>query len=280
MESLYQLVLERNDRETSPFVAIHESNALLLIQIDALQARCEDLERDLVVQQEKLESVEQGGDGQRTQSAALKNETRLRDKLEKLQEELAEKMKLHAEDQTNALKVARELSDIKDLTVSQETTITDLNEEKERKDRAIEHLTSELTDAKSRTKLAEQQYVGLKDTIRVLQEENDLIKKENRELETRFVSEKEKMSDEMNKFSEMCDRLKKEVDMLRGLKAQEEKRKSWFGLSSVDKNKASVEKKVESDESNSRKWGDASVVLPSTPKQVISAHHSEASCVR
>lgn len=273
-------MLERNARETTPFVAIHESNALLLIQIDALQARCEDLERDLVVQQEKLESVEQGGDGQRTQSAALKNETRLRDKLEKLQEELAEKMKLHAEDQTNALKVARELSDIKDLTVSQDSIIAHLKEEKERKDRAIEHLTSESTDAKSRTKLAEQQYVGLKDTIRVLQEENDLIKKENRELETRFVSEKEKMSDEMNKFSEMCDRLKKEVDMLRGLKAQEEKRKSWFGLSSVDKNKASVEKKVESNESTSRKWGDSCVVLPSAPKQVISAHHSEASCVR
>jgi autophagy-related protein 16 len=82
MEDLYHLVLERNARETTPFVAVHEANATLLNQIDALQAKCEELERDLVIQQEKLESA--GPSSGRGASAALKNETRLREKLEML----------------------------------------------------------------------------------------------------------------------------------------------------------------------------------------------------
>jgi autophagy-related protein 16 len=281
MEDLYQLILERNARETTPFVAIHEANATLWNQIDALQAKCDELERELVVQQDKLENAGPSSSGRGANSAALKNETRLRDKLEKLQEELNEKMKQHAEDQTNALKVAKELSEIKDLTVSQESTLNKVKEENERNERTIEHLNTELTDAKSRTKLAEQQYVGLKDTIRVLQEENDLVEKENRELESRFVSEKEAMSSEMNVLTEMVERLKKEVDMLRNLKDQEEKRKSWFGLASVSgKDKGSPEKKIEKGEDKGRKWSTPSVVLPSAPKQIIPAHNAEASCVR
>ena len=110
----------------------------------------------------------------------------------------------------------------------------------------MEHLTTELNDAKSRTKLAEQQYVGLKDTIRILQEENDSVKKENRELETRFVTEKDKLSMEMNKLADVCDSLKRELDMLRGLKQQEEKRKTWFGLASTGSKSTAPEKvKVE-----------------------------------
>jgi autophagy-related protein 16 len=248
-------------------------------QIDALQAKCEELERDLVIQQEKLESA--GPSSGRGASAALKNETRLREKLEMLQEELNEKMKQHAEGQTDALKVAKELAETKDLNISQESAILNLKEENERKERAVEHLTTELNDSKQRTKLAEQQYVGLKDTIRVLQEENDLVKKENRQLESRFVSEKETLSSEMNVLTErVVDRLKKEVDMTRSLKAQEDKRRSWFGLAAVDNSNKPTEKIAEKKESTGRKWGTVSVVVPSSPKLIVSAHNSEASCVR
>ena len=273
MEDLYHLVLERNARETTPFVAVHEANATLLNQIEALQTRCEELERDLVVQQERLDGT--GSSGGRGASAALKNETRLREKLERLQEELSDKMKQQAEQQDDALKVAKELSEVKDLNVAQESTISNLTEENKRKERTIEHLTTELTDSKQRTKLAEQQYVGLKDTIRVLQEENDQVQKENRELESRLISEKETMSSEMNVLTEMVDRLKKEVDMLRTLKEQDEKRKSWFGLAASGK-----EKKPEVTQSSTRKFGNISVVAPSSPKFIVSAHTSQASCLR
>jgi autophagy-related protein 16 len=282
MNELYQQVLERNARETTPFISIHQANASLLIQIDALQSKCEGLERDIVAQQQLLEEAgPNNGKSYLSQSAALKNETRLRDKLEKLQEELNDKLKIHSEEQAIALKSTKELAEFKDLKISQEGTISELRQEDERKEHTIEHLTTELVDAKSRTKLAEQQYVGLKDSIRVFQDENDLIKKENRELETRFVSEKEQMSNEMNVLTEMVDRLKKEVDMLRALKVQEDKRTSWFGQAAVQKLVGSSPEKNEEDgDSSGRKWGSANVILPSKPMHILQAHKKEASCVR
>ena len=188
-----------------------------------------------------------------------------------------EKLKQQAEKDTNALEMSKELLNLKDSKRSQESTITILKDSEERKERAMNHLSNELEDAKSRTKLAEQQYVGLKDTIRVLQEENDLIKKENRELESRFVLEKERMSSEMNKLTEIVERMKRENDMLRTLKGQEEKRKSWFGLGSSSK---SEKAEPTPNERKERKWGDISVVVPSAPKQIISAHNAESPCVR
>jgi autophagy-related protein 16 len=282
MNELYQQVLERNARETNPFLSIHQANASLLIQIDTLQSKCEGLERDIVAQQQLLEEAgPNNGKISVSQSAALKNETRLRDKLEKLQEELNDKLRINSDEQAIALKATKELAELKDLKISKEGTISGLRQEDERKERTIEHLTTELADAKSRTKLAEQQYVGLKGSIRVLQEENDLIKKENRDLETRFVSEKEKMSNEMNVLTEMVDRLKKEVDMLRALKVQEDKRTSWFGQAAIQKVVgSSPEKKEEIGDISGRKWGGADVTLPSRPMHILQAHKKEASCVR
>ena len=285
MEELYQLILERNDKETNAFVSIHSANATLLNQIDALQAKCDDLERELVIQKERLQSSSDndastgGTRGAVPSSVALKNETRLREKLEKLQEELNEKLKLSTEEQANTLTLTRELSEIKDLNVAQESTITNLKAENERKEKAIDHMTIELTDAKSRTKLAEQQYGGLKDTIRLLQEENDVLKKENHQFETRLVTEKEKMMEEMNKLTEMVEKYKQETEILHKLKEQDEKRKSWFGKASVGQ-KGSDEKTENKDTTDTRKFGSISVVLPSSTKQVIQAHRGEASCVR
>eukprot|EP00980_Cylindrotheca_fusiformis_P006697 scaffold1398_cov116-Cylindrotheca_fusiformis.AAC.14 len=281
MEDLYQLVLERNNRETNPFAPIHAANATLLNQIDALQAKCSDLERELVIQREKgqsNETIATGGRGAVPQSVALKEETRLREKLEKLQEELNEKLKASAEEQANILELTKELSSVKDLNVAQESTISKLKAENDRKERSMDHMASELSDAKSRTKLAEQQYVGLKNSIRVLQEENDLIKKENQELATRFITEKERLSDEMNKLTEMVEKYKREVQILHGLKEQDDKRRSWFGLGSKGEKTPDVSNK--SDDKDGRKFGTISVVVPTAPKQTVQAHKGEASCVR
>lgn len=291
MESIHQLVLERNSRETLPFVAIHESNARLLNQVDALQARCEELEHELIVQREVLDQhandPQEGRSGTMTQSIAMKNETRLREKLEKLQEELNQKLKIHADAQATALQVAKDLATSKDSTKEYENTLKTMQEESEKKDKAIEHLQNEMEDAKSRTKLAEQQYVGLKDTIRILQEENDELKKINRTLETRLVTEKETLIGEMKQLSESCERLKKEVDMLRSLKADEDKRKStsssWFGMSKSStgtSNSIPLHNSVDGSTTSRKFSPQPTVVIPSKARQIVRAHAAEASCVR
>lgn len=287
MLGIYQQLQERNARETLPFVAVHEANATLLSQVDVLQNKCDDYEREVSVLQQQIDDNVgdshngNGGKGNAAATAALKNEARFRDKLEKLQEEMNSKLKEHAEDQASALKTAKELSEMKDLNLVQESTISNLNKESDRKEKSIGHLTEQLTDAKSRTKLAEQQYVGLKETIRSLQKENDQLKKENRNIETRLVEDKGKMVDEMNVLTEMVDSLKREVDMLRSLKGQEEKRKSagWFGMSSPA-SKGSEAKTPEKGKASERKFGMFGVIVPSGQKQNIQAHMAEATSVR
>jgi myosin heavy subunit len=298
MDVLYLKVLERNARETKPFVLIHEAHATLLNQFDALKSRCDLLEREVVSQQHQLKDFGPSHGSSKastSSSAALKTETRLRDKLEKLQEELNAKLEVQADEQEEALRIRKELAEIKALYMTQTASYSKLEEESERKEKAIDHMTMELNDAKSRTKLAEQQYMGLKDTIRALQEENDQVKKQHRELEIRFVTEKTQLSDEMNSLTDIVESLKKELDLLRTLKVHEEKGKSWFGYSATsspikDSSSSSNNKKntdggshtlVEPEKDDAgRKWGDMRVVLPSHPIQVLQAHASEASCVR
>ena len=291
MLGIYQQLQERNARETEPFVAVHESNATLWNQVDALQRKCDGLEREiLALEQQIAEGTSTGTSNPCTPAAAtaaLKNEARLRDKLETLQEELNAKLKQHAHDQAEALKLAKELSDQKDLNQAQDNTITNLKKELQRKEKAIEHLTEQYADAKSRTKLAEQQYVGLKETIRSLQQENDELQKQNAGYETRLVTEKTKLIDEMNVLTEMVDSLKREVDMLRSFKGQEEKRKSsssgWFGTrtSSAESHTTKDDKEAkDKDNDKSRKFGLLGTIVPTGPKQVIQAHMAEATSVR
>lgn len=289
MSYIYQLLQERNNLETIPFVAIHESNGTLLKQVDALQSKCELAEREVAalqhqLQQELSAAVLAGSSPNRTTAAAaaaaLKNEARLRDKLEKLQEELNARLKAESDEKANALKTAKELSDMKDLNTSQEKTIENLKEENERSERLIEHLTNEVNDAKSRTKLAEQQYEGLKTTIRSLQDENDKLEKERRKMEERLIGEKTKTVEEMNTMTEMIEKLKAEVDMLRTLKIHDEKRaRGWFGGSSTTNLEENSNEKKESLE-RSRKFGNFGVSLPSAIKQTISAHSMEGTCVK
>lgn len=279
MDDLYELIKQRNRHETDPFIEIHQANATLVKQINALTSKCGELERELVIAKEHgpTDSTSNGGRGVVPQSLSLKQETKLREKLEKLQEELNEKLKQSADEQSNILELTKEISALKDLNVAQASTIANLKAENERKEKVIDHMTNELVDAKSRTKLAEQQYAGLKDMIRVLQGENDTLKKENEQFSSRLVSEKEKMVDEMNKLTEMVDKYKREVDLLHSLKEQEDKRKSWFTLGSKSSQKPDSDEKADDE---SRKFGSISVVVPSAPMHTIQAHQGEASCVR
>lgn len=287
MNEIYQLLSKRNALETSPFVSVYESNHTLLNQLGSLEQKYSVAEREVARLQQELQDVitspntaPNSGNSKMSAaaSAALKNETRLRDKLEKIQEELNAKLKIESDDRATALKIQKELAEMKDLTMTQERTIANLKAENERSEKAIEHLTNEVISAKSDKKLAEQQYEGLKTTIRSLQEDNDELQRENRELETRLVTDKSKMVDEMNKLTDMVDSLKKEVEMLRSYQKQETKHKSWFG--SVLKGKTQETKEGEDKQEDSRKWGNFDVVVPSCPKQIIKAHKVEGTCLR
>ena len=285
MNDIYQQLLERNTRETTPFLLIHEANATLLNQGDGLRAKCERLEREISeLQQQVKDSASNSAGGKANgaaANAAIKNEARLRDKLEKLQEELNAKLKVHADDQSAALKTAKELTDMKDLNTAQEMTINNLRNENSLAEKAIEHLENQLADSKSRTQLAEQQYTGLKDTIRILQEENDVYGKENRQLETRLVEDKGKLVDEMNVLTEMVDALKKEVDMLRSYKVQEDKRRTWFGKAAVPVDDEEEKKeKAQKEKSNTRLFGNFGVIPPSAPKYTIAAHAMDCTCIK
>jgi WD40 repeat protein len=84
-------------------------------------------------------------------------------------------------------------------------------------------------------------------------------------------------------LTDMVERLKKEVDMLRSLKQQEENRSStkssWFTASPK---KETINTTGSQDESaTTRKFGTFGVaIVPSTPKQTITAHTMEGTCVK
>jgi autophagy-related protein 16 len=284
MTDLKERLLERNARETTPFLSVFEANSTLLNQVDALQARCELAERELSITRQQLQEAAASSSGSNSKissaaaTTALKNEARLRDKLEELQEEYNTKLKAEAEEKEAALKTAKELSDLKDVNMAQEATIANLREGNQRSERAVEHLTNELNEAKSRTDLAEKQYEGLKLTIRTLQEENDKLQKENRMMEERLVSDKGKTVDEMNALTGMVNALKAEVDMLRSYKVQEEQRRTWFG--SPKKNKGDVKLDVDSPGKGGRKFGEFGVIVPTSIKQTVAAHAVEGTCLR
>ena len=317
METLLALVHERNLRETLPFVDIHADNDRLRHQVEVLQTKCDDLQRQLVLAKE---SEEHGNSGEenalqsshqhRSESAALRNERKLKEQVERMEEQIQQQQDQKEEMETKMRQITKERDDSVSLQAAQEKTMTKLQEENEQQSRAIEHLTTQTTDSQQRAKLAEQQYVGLKDAIRTLQEENDSLKKENRDIETRLVSEKERLSAEMNKLTDMVERLKRQGEMAQTYQQHEEKRKSskssWFGLSTsssksdpiavlpsatptsratanspasspqrISSNKPKVEKEEER-----KRPPPVPAKVPTKPKYQIQAHYKEASCVR
>ena len=276
LEELHQCLLERNTLESFPFLEVHEANATLLNQVDALQLKCEALER----QNSALDS-RVGGSGGNGETAALRNETRLREKVEKLQEELNEKLRVKEKDTVQALETANALAQAKEAQAVLEQKLKTLAHEIVRKEKAACHLTQQVEDAKSTTRLAEIQYMGLKETIRTLQEENDVFKVENRKLIDRLVGDKEKTSDEVNALNEMVDHLRKEIEMLRALKLQDDKRRSWFGTPTKTAGLESTDKQlVKDDTSTAPTFGTAGTIVPSSIKSIIPAHNGEALCLR
>jgi hypothetical protein len=291
--SLFELVLERNARETTPFVSVYEANASLWKLTDGLQTKLVSAEREIAILRQQLvdasSSSTTGSFGKNITSqaaltAALKNEAKLRDKLEKLSDDYNAKLKAESDIQADALKTAAKLQDVQELNSKQEKAMEDLRNELELAKKSIGKFEIQLKEAEVNRKLAEQQYDGLKSTIRILQEENDALKKDNRELETRLVTEKTIMVEEMSEMTNMVEAMKKEIDMLRTLQAQEEKRRSksgWFGSrTSTSPDDNSNNQNEASPKGVGHRFGACGVVVPSTVVRTLTAHAREGTCVR
>jgi methionine synthase II (cobalamin-independent) len=144
----------------------------------------------------------------------------------------------------------------------------------------VTYLTSELEESKSRTRLAENQFDGLKDAIRSLQDENIEKTQLNERLLESTVSEKEKYVEQFNNMNDMVEKLQKEVAMLRSLTKMN---KPWFGLPRRGQNVVAESDRNDTsgvDMASKRQWGAVGAVLPSQPQFTIKAHKNDASCVR
>jgi chromosome segregation ATPase len=310
--SLLSLIEERNARETIPFEEIHNSNQELAIQVNQWRFKCNELEQKLVLVQESLSIAEaaaaalssslgqdqnntnSGPSSSSSSSAALRNERKMREQLERLEGQLQQKSEQHQQDVQRIEDLVKEKDHLEILKDLQENTIAKLQEENDQRNHLIQHLQTENRDNQQRTNLAEQQYAGLKDAIRVLQEENDSLQKENRQLEKRLVSEKDNLVNELNNLTEMMEQLKRQAVMSQTLQQQEEKRRKdgWFQLSSssnvnqspsITPNIAPTETETTIADKVHKVEVQGPVVasvVPSKPKHVITAHFKEAFCVK
>jgi len=286
MEDLYNLIQERNVRETLPFLSIHSSNAYLRNHVDTLQARCESLERQYLEQQqlvsEQAQTIEVSAN-----SDPAKNEVRLRDEVVKLQENLSQKILNEVKSTAEAVETSKELSTLKEEKTAQDATISNLHMEATRSNEVMTHLQSELDNAKSLTRLANKQIDGLKDAIRALQEENEETAKLNKRLLDERVSEKEKMAEQFNNMNDTIETLQKEAAMLRQYAKVGKGPAGWFNSISRRGDKAllaAVNAESSTDDADAvpkRRWGAPAVAtLPSQPLYTIKAHRDDASCVR
>lgn len=297
MEDVYNLILQRNAYETIPFLPIHASNLSLSNLADALQSRCESLEKQYFLEQQQLlveahlieaavAAAAQTRGGNNNESSSFGN-TRLREEVAQLHEGLREKIKKEIHSSSSAaatFESKKELDLLKEEKSAQETIISCLKMELERSNEITTHLQSELENAKMLTRLSERQFDGLKNAIRQLQDENDEKTKLNQRLVENAVAEKEKMAEQFNSMNDMVEKLQKEVEMLRSYNTKSDK--GWFRLSNKKEDgssKAAVVVEgssiIDTTTDQERKWGAFGAVMPSKPLFTIKAHRDDASCV-
>jgi len=283
MEDLYNLIQERNGRETLPFLSIHSSNAYLRNHVDTLQTRCESLERQYLDQQQIVAEQQQAIELS-SNSAPTKTEARLREQIAKLHEDIHERIQTEVKSTVEAIETSNELSKSKEQNAAQDATISNLRTELARCNEIIAHLQSELENSKSLARLTDKQIDGLKDAIRSLQEENKEITKLNKRLVDETVSEKEKMADQLNNMNTTIESQKKEMAMLR---SYAKLGKGQIGglfrglLGEKSLSASNADNSNDADTNPKRQWGEkACSVLPSQPLYTIKAHRDDASCVR
>lgn len=337
MEELYVKLRERNRRETLPLLPIYTSYTALLQLSDDLQRRLQEADQEILLLRLNNEEPQsenwnagksgQGGTGtpssstvssaaaaaasqqSKTLTVALRNETRLRDKLEHLEEAYDAKMKSETSIRAEATALTAKLREMEGLVVSQKATIQELSAKVERLLQKSTKLAEQSEESELNRSLAEQQNEGLKQTIRTLQEDNQALKRENELFGDRLITDKEKMVNELNQLNEVIGRLEKKNQELRAMERQnqEERKKvaaakssAWFGVfggggggesssSSLppasptredDNNSDNNNKATPTPQSPSKEQSQPFVVCPSTAHKTIPAHTNEGTCLR
>ena len=297
MDIIYEKLLERNLRETSPFLSMYESYASLLNLTDNLQDKCASAERELEHLRQQLHD---GGNNasiglvKGTSSSvlnnntaiqsAMKNETRLREKLESLQEQYDEKVE-------DELASTNSLQEAQILNTKNEKIIADLTEELDREKNTTVRLMQQLKDAEANSNLLEDQNSKLKIAFRTLQDENTKLRKDNLIYEERLVREKGKVVDEMNELTDIIERLKAEVELLRSKPKPNQQHDSsplsWFGALGNNSPKRGVvnhspdvglSRESQDDDVTGGATADVSIV-PTTVQHTIAAA-VDGTCVR
>ena len=283
MEDIYNLILERNRRETLPFLSIHSSNAYLQNHVDTLQARCESLEHQYLEQQQIVAEQQQALELSNNSTPA-KTEALLRKQITKLNKEVRERIEKELKSTSEIIEKTNTVSKLQEEKNVQDVTISNMRMELDRCNAVIVHLQSELDNSKSLTNLANRQVDGLKDAIRSLQEENEQITKLNKRLVDETIADKEKLADQLNSMNTTVELKQKEVNMLRSYAKLGGKGGPIGGLIRGIKHLSSSNADAADDESSKdeqRQWGaTVSAVVPSKPLHTIKAHRDDASCVR
>lgn len=276
MEELRCLIANRNALETEPFVSIHESYTALQVTVDTLDRQCETLERQLTHQLISSDVEKANNNSGVTSTRSRRNsvaESRLREKVEKLQEQLNIKLQNEVESSDSQLKLLKEVTIIKEEKSKLENTQAELEQQISDNNITIQQLSKRLEESDSYASLTEKQYDGLKNEILLLTNENEALVKINTDLVSRLVGEKEKVADEMNRMNDEMEGLKKKNNMLHALvKRYEDEMKDPNRSTSLDDIDNNEMKK-------GPKWG-AKISLPTMPRFIVSAHSADITCAR
>jgi WD40 repeat protein len=300
MDVIYEQLRERNSRETTPFVSIYEAYTSLLNLTDVLQHKYSVSEKELERFRQQLHDTDGSRTGNGTSGpvkgtstsvsntssnmaiqSAMKNETRLREQVEALQEQYNRKV----DEESTTISTLKESQT---LNTKNEANITDLKDQLEQMKNVTEHLRQQVTDAESNSILIDEQNFKLKVAFRSLQEENDKLKQENSILEGRLVAEKGKVVDEMNELTDMIDQLKVEVELLRAERKQNNQQEtklepssspSRLLVGSIVESGTPASGPIDGTTTEARPF-DAAMNVPTTIHKTISAHIMEGTCVR
>jgi len=269
---LLRLIEARNSFETYGFIDVYDANISLQKRVDELESMCKEYERQM------LQLKGGAADGESRKSSS-KKEAELRDRIEKLQDQLNERQKAELENSKKHTKISTELSELKELSSSNDLIMKQLRLEHAQANETIENLLSRIKESESSAFLLEQQNSDLKDAILKLQDDSSNLEKLNNELLGRFVNEKEKQMEEFNKMNIMLEHQQKEIDMLRSLRRQADEQVSRLeNTSSIPK--GDTDAVGNTDGKWEKKWDSVSVSVPSKPKFTIKAHLSDGICVR
>ena len=263
---LYNLVKERNARETDPFVDIYQAYEALMNLVDHLQQKCQEKDRELLEYAAASEIHTADAESEEYKKQASKREAQLRQQVDKLQEELNAKLKLENESTRAQLKQATELAELKENLAQNNTLLQNLKTDNQQANETIESLLTRLNETEKSLHQVQTQNGQLKDSLDQIRTENEHLTKTNETLVGRLVTDKEQMMDQFNKMNALLEHQQHEMDMMRALKQQQEHQVSRLS------NRKTLAEQAQDDMASSGMPVPISPIQPPSTPQYIHRH--------